>query len=121
VERKRGERYIQKFRCQTVERLNACENILRLSREVGIHRRLLYKSRDQLESTDAKGELPPHNSRESTLHKEISKLKRLLADKTVEMDFFRSALQRVRARHQPNDVSGEKASTMNPRRGCKAT
>jgi putative transposase len=112
VERKRGERYSQKFRCQTVERMNACENILRLSRELGIHRRLLYKWRDQLEPTEAEGELPAQNSRESTLRKEVSKLKRLLADKTVEMDFFKSALQRVRARRQQNDVSGEKASTM---------
>ena len=61
---------------------------------------------------EAEGELAPKNSRESTLHKEISKLKRLLADKTVEMDFFRNALQKVRARRQQNDVSGEKASTM---------
>ena len=87
MERKRGERYSQKFRCQTVERMNACENILRLSRERGVHRRLLYKWRDQLEPTDAEGELPSHNSRESTLRKEISKLKPLLADKTVEMVF----------------------------------
>jgi len=58
-----------------------------------------------------KAKLPAHNSRESTLRKQVSKLKRLLADKTVEMDFFRSALQKVRARRQQNDVSGEKAST----------
>ena len=100
MERKRGERYSQKFRCQTVERMNACESILRLSRELGIHRRLLYKWRDQLDPTEAEGELAAQNSRESTLRKEISKLKRLLADKTVEMDFFRSALQKVRARRQ---------------------
>jgi transposase-like protein len=47
VDRKRGERYKQKFCCQTVERMNACENIQRLSRELGIHARLLYKWRDQ--------------------------------------------------------------------------
>ena len=58
MERKRGERYSQKFRRQTVERMNACENILRLSRELGIHRRLLYKWPDQLEPTEAEGELP---------------------------------------------------------------
>ena len=51
------------------------------------------------------------NCRESTLRREISKLKRLLADKTVEVDFFRSALQKVEARRQQNDISGEKAST----------
>lgn len=111
MERKRGERYSQEFRCQTVERMNTCENILRLSRELGIHRRLLYEWRDQLEPTEAEGELHAQNSRESTLRKEVSKLKRLLADKPVETDFFRSALQKVRARRQQNDVSGEKAST----------
>ncbi len=112
MERKWKERYSQKFRCRTVERMNACENILRLSRELGVHRRLLYKWRDQVDPADADGELTLPNSRESTLRKEISKLKRLLADKTVEVDFFRGALQKVEARRQKSDISGEKASTM---------
>jgi hypothetical protein len=43
--------------------------------------------RDQLEPTDAEGELPAHNSREATLRKEINELKPLLADETVEMVF----------------------------------
>ena len=38
-------------------------------------------------------------------------MKRLLAEKTVELDFFRSALQRVEARRQETSVSGEWAST----------
>jgi hypothetical protein len=46
-------------------------------------------------SGDADGEVTLPNSRESTLRKEIRKLKRLLADKTVEVDFFRGALQKV--------------------------
>jgi putative transposase len=114
VDRKRGERYNQKFHCQTVERMNACENILRLSRELGIHRRLLYKWRDQVDPADAEaeGDVVLQNTRESALRKEMAKLKRLLADKTVEVDFFRSALQKVRARRQQSDISGEKASTM---------
>jgi transposase len=115
VERKWKERYSQKFRCRTVERMNACENILRLSRELGVHRRLLYKWRDQVDPADADGEVTLPNSRESTLRKEISKLKRLLADKTVEVDFFRGALQKVEARRQKSDISGEKASTMKSR------
>ena len=110
MERKWKERYSQKFRCRTVERMNACDNILRLSRELGVHRRLLHKWRDQVDPAD--GELTLPNSRESTLRKEISKLKRLLADKTVEVDFFRGALQKVEARRQKGDISGEKASTM---------
>ena len=43
----------------------------------------------------------PENPRESTLRKEVSQLKRLLAEKTVELDFFKGALQKVEAQHQP--------------------
>jgi hypothetical protein len=38
VERKWKERYKQKFRCRAVARMNACENITRLSRELGLSR-----------------------------------------------------------------------------------
>jgi len=73
---------------------------------------LLYKWRDDVDSATGDGEVTLPNSRESTLRKEIGRLKRLLADKTVEIDFFRGALQKVRARRQQIDISGEKASTM---------
>ena len=113
MERKWRERYGQKFRRRAVERMNACENIVRLARDLGVCRTLLYKWRYQLEPENAlpEGASSTKNSRESTLRREICKLKRLLADKTVEVDFFRSALQKVEARRQRNDISGEKAST----------
>jgi len=113
VERKWKERYSQKFRRRAVARMNACENILRLSRELGLNRSLLYKWRYRLEPPDVQGEgaAPTHNSRESRLRREVNKLKRLLADKTVEVDFFRNALQKVGARRRQSDISGEKAST----------
>ena len=56
-------------------------------------------------------ESPPGNSRESTLRKEINQLKRVLVDKTLELDFFQGALQKVEARRQKSGISGEKAST----------
>jgi transposase-like protein len=61
-----------------VERLKACDNIVELSQELGVHRRLLYKWRDQFDPFDAGEESPPGNSRESTLRKEINQLKRVL-------------------------------------------
>jgi transposase-like protein len=94
-----------------VERLKSCDNIVALAQELGVHRRLLYKWREQLEPTEAAEDSPPQNSRESTLRKEVSQLKRLLADKAVEVDFFRGALQKVEARRQRKGSSGEKAST----------
>jgi len=71
-----------------------------LSRELGVHRRLLYKWRHQLDPAEIAEESPPQNSRESTLRKEVNQLKRLLAEKTVEVDFFKGALQKVEARRQ---------------------
>ena len=107
MKRKWKERYSRKFRCRAVERMNACENIVRLSRELRVCRTLLYKWRYQLEPTEALCEgAPPQNCRESTLRREIGKLKRLLADKMVEVDFFRGALQKVEARRQRTDISG---------------
>jgi len=44
--------------------------------------------------------------------KEINQLKRVLVDKTMELDFFKGALQKVEARRQKSGISGEKASTM---------
>jgi hypothetical protein len=40
---------------------------------------------------------------------EVDELKRLLAEKTLEVDFFKGALQKVAARRQNN--TGERAST----------
>ena len=104
-------RYPKAFRKMAVERLNSCENIVALSEELGVHRRLLYKWRDQLEPLDPGEGSPPANSREATLRQENSQLKRALADKTLEVDFFKGALQKVEARRQQSRSSGETAST----------
>jgi hypothetical protein len=42
---------------------------------------------------------------------EVDELKRLLAEKTLEVDFFKGALQKVAARRQNNTNTGERAST----------
>ena len=84
-----------------------CDNILRLARELGICRRVLYNWRDRFEQTDP----PPARSREMILRKQILRLKRLIANKTLEVDFFRHALQRVGARRHQKASSGDTAST----------
>jgi hypothetical protein len=48
---------------------------------------------------------------EYTLGKEISQLKRLLAEKVQEVDFLKGALQRIEARRRSNEESGARAST----------
>ena len=109
--KRRVGRYPKEFRRMAVERLKTCDNIVELSKELGVHRRLLYKWRDQFDPFDPGEESPPGNSRESTLRTEINQLKRVLVDKTLELDFFKGALQKVEARRQKSGISGEKAST----------
>ena len=109
--KRRVGRFPKEFRRMAVERLKTCDNIVELSQELGVHRRLLYKWRDQFDPFDPGEESPPGNSRESTLRKEINQLKRVLVDKTLELDFFKGALQKVEARRRKSGITGEKAST----------
>jgi transposase-like protein len=111
VAKRRVGRYPKEFRRMAVERLKTCDNIVELSQELGVHRNLLYKWRDQFDPFDPSEDTPPKNSRESTLRKEINQLKRVLVEKTLELDFFRGALQKVEARRQKSGSTGEKAST----------
>src|ERR1700732_1750370 len=103
-------RYPKAFRKMAVERLKRSDNIVALSQELGVHRRLLYKWRDQLEPIED-GEGPPANSRERELRQQVTQLKRVVADKTLEADFFKGALQKIEARRQSRSNSGETAST----------
>ena len=68
-------RYPKAFREMAVERLKGSENICALAKKLGIHRRLLYKWRDDLELVDA-GKAPPANLRVRELRKEVGQLKR---------------------------------------------
>ncbi len=109
--RKRVGRHPNEFRRMAIERFNSCENIVALAEELGIQRTLLYKWRKQFEAAEAIGDSIPPNAREGRLRKEIGYLKRLLAEKALEADFFRGALQEVEARRQRKESSGEQTST----------
>ena len=109
--KKRVGKFPKAFQQYAVARLKQCDNIVALSKELGVHRRLLYRWRDQLEPAESGDGLPPGNSRETTLRKEVSRLKRALAEKTLEVDFFKGALQKVEARRQKRGETGETAST----------
>jgi transposase-like protein len=87
-----------------VARLKSCDNVGALAQELGVHRRLLYKWRDQLEPVEPVPSTPE-------LRQQVRQLKRLLAEKTMEVDFFKGALQKVEARRQRSSSSGEPTST----------
>ena len=108
--KRRVGRYPKAFKQRAVERLNQCEHIVALSQELGVSRRLLYTWREKLEPVKS-GDGPPATSRESTLRHEVSRLKRVLAEKVLEVDFFKGALHTVEARRQRSGKAGAQAST----------
>jgi len=111
AKQRRVGKFPKAFWDMAVNRLKECDNVSELAKELGVHRRLLYTWRDKLEPAEKETGPPPVNSRETTLRKEVSTLKRALADKTLEADFFKGALRNVEARRQRIENSGEKAST----------
>jgi len=110
VAKKRVGRYTDEFKRMCVERMKQCNDIGALAKELDIHRRMLYRWRDQFEPVAKEDGVRPQ-SREARLRHEVHELKQALAEKTLEVDFFKGALQKIEARRQQQDVTGAKAST----------
>src|SRR3954454_21429790 len=107
-------RYTQEFKDQAVERLKGCTNLEALARELHVSRGILYLWRDRQEGR------PPASKRSgpvvdtpaiTALKKEVVQLKVALADKALEADFFKGALERVEDRRRRSGSSGDPAST----------
>lgn len=104
-------RYTAGFKQKAVERLQQCDSVVGLARELGIHWGLLYKWKRALGAAAAKGETDAAAEREATLRAEIARLKSALADKVMEADFFKGALQKIEARRRSKASSGEQPFT----------
>ncbi|HEY3616675.1 MAG TPA: transposase [Candidatus Sulfotelmatobacter sp.] len=108
MERKR---YSRKFQRMAVERMGSSDNVSELAGELGITRRCLYKWRRKLEEVEPGEEAIRPATRAASHRKEVHQLKRLLAEKTMEVDFFKGALQKIEARRRRSNGSGEMTST----------
>ena len=108
--KRRVRRHSEEFKRLCVERMKQCHDIGALAKELEIHRRMLYRWRDQLEPAK-QHEGTRRQGREAKLRHEVNQLKRALAEKTLEIDFFKGALQKIAARRQPQTVTGAPAST----------
>jgi transposase-like protein len=114
-------RHTVEFKKQAVERMKTCENIEALARELGIERKLLYTWKYQFEGRPeprhANLATTAEERKDKQLREEIAKLKSALAEKTLENDFFKSALRRIKEGRQPNTGTGASASTTPSGRG----
>jgi hypothetical protein len=104
-------RYSRKFQRMAVERMRTCESVDELARELGVRPRCLYKWRAKLEVLEPGEEAARPSTHAAAYRKENLRLKRLLAEKTLEVDFFRGALQKVEARRQKSGETGETGSS----------
>jgi molybdopterin-guanine dinucleotide biosynthesis protein A len=98
-----------------VERMKTCDNIKELAKELKIHHRLLYCWKYQFE-----GRPEPRHANyaedkqkraETKLEQENQRLKVTLANKTLEVDFFKGALRRIKEGRRNITTSGASAST----------
>ena len=105
--KKRVNKYPKAFRQMAVERMRNCDNVSALAQELGVDRTVLYHWRNLTPGEAASGATSPVRE----LRKEIRDLKRVLAEKALEADFFKGALQKVEARRQKDSGSGGTAST----------
>src|ERR1700689_4920509 len=117
-------RHSVEFKRQAVERMKTCENIGALARELDLERKLLYTWKYQFEGRPelrhANLATTPEERKDKQLREEIAKLKAALADKTLENDFFRSALLKVKEGRQRSSETGASASTTSSSRGRKS-
>jgi transposase-like protein len=114
-------RHTIEFKRQAVERMRTCKNIHALARELKIQRKLLYTWRYQLEGRPeprhANLATTAEERKDKQLRDEITKLKSALAEKGLEIDFFKLALLKIQERRQRSDETGGSASTTSSSRG----
>lgn len=102
-------KYPLSFRQLAMERMKDCPSVTALAQKLGVHRTVLYHWQRQLEAAGDSSARATFPVRE--LRRQVRDLKRVLAEKTLEVDFFRGALQKIEARRQSNKGSGGTAST----------
>jgi len=108
-------RHSVEFKKQAVERMKTSDNIHELARELDVERKLLYTWKYQFE-----GRPEPRHANyaedkqkraETKLEQDNQRLKTALAEKTLEVDFFKGALRRIEEGRRNSTTSGGSAST----------
>src|SRR5215218_8914086 len=110
---RKWQRYTPEFKAEALRRLKGCENVGGLARELKVSRGILYQWRDKQEGTFRKKRPGPvvDTPAIAALKKEVVQLKVALADKSLEADFFKGALQSIEDRR----AAAEALAIRNPR------
>jgi transposase-like protein len=100
-------------RQQALERMALGGNLSALARELGVHRNLLYYWRNHQNNGPGQASMgwDPETAKVRELECRIASLEGSLGRKTLELDFFVSALRRIAGRRPRSKATGERAST----------
>lgn len=112
---KKVRRHSAEFKASAVERMRTCDNVVALSRELKVHWRMLYRWKTAAEAAEAARRQDAPAQREAALRAENARLKIALADKALELDFFRGALQKIETLRRKHAGNGGEASTARSR------
>ena len=123
-------RFSREFKLKALERIRRGETIGVLSKELGVHRQLIYKWKDAYRD----GAVPAPVGRPAkavvlarrmagddlseleAARRRIAELERKVGQQELELDFFQQALRQVGEARQPSDRLGAPASTPRSRR-----
>lgn len=114
---RRPRKYPEEFRQHALERMETCDNIAGLARELGVRRKWLYKWRDQVcgrvpeSESESRSANKPKPRAEDRERKRLAELERLVARQALEMDFFKGALQRIEELRRKREQTSGAAST----------
>jgi transposase-like protein len=110
------------FKRRVVARMQKCENVGALARELKLGRSLLYQWKLQLEGRPEPQRADLSQSRASVAEKKLREenrlLKEALGEKALEADFFAAALRRIEEQRQNSTASGGMVSTPKSKRGA---
>ena len=116
-------RHKREFKKAAVERMKTCDNIRGLARELELESKLLYVWKSQFEgrpeARHASYVETPEETTERKLREENARLKQALADRSLEIDFFKGALRRIEEGRPSKSSTGDPAST--PKSGSRRT
>jgi len=100
-------KYSPEFRREAVEKMKMCANVTQLARELGIRRKWLYQWKDDAFN----GPSAPGAEADSKDERRVKELEALVARQSLELDFFKGALQRIEERRRKRDETSEPGST----------
>ena len=98
--------FTPEFRASALRRYEETANVSALCRELGVSRQLLYSWRESA----ARDRQRRFIAVEQRLRQENAQLKKVLLQKTLEVDFFKAACEKVEALSRSGNASGETAS-----------